>query len=312
MTKLAAASLLTCCASLPWQPLGAQAAPTASAAAAAPARQASEVALLALPWPDPGGFEPAVREALLQGGAKVAAASADHEAWGELGLLFAAHGLPAAAEVCFANAAALAPDDFRWPHLRGLALIEDHRLEEAATAFAEAYSRRPYYPALLRRARALQELGRFDDAKLLLSIAAAHSADDPALLALQGEQAALEDDHAAAIDLLSRALARAPGATRLHYPLALSYRARGDAAAANRHFALAGRVGIVPLDPLADAVRARRVGATAWDLEGQRALQAGDAAAAAAAFRKALDARPGDLLLLDRLRAAEAATAREE
>lgn len=312
MTKLAAVPMLAVCATMPWQPLVAQSASATAVPPAALTREAPREALRAVPWPDPTGFEPAVREAQLRGAAKLAGATADSEAWGELGLIFAAHGLPAAAEVCFDNAATLAPDDFRWPHLRGLALVDEQRLEEAAAAFAEAFSRRPYYPALLRRARLEQELGHFDETNALLAIAAAHSPDDPALLALLGEQALLEDDPAAAIDWLSRALAGAPGATRLHYPLALSYRARGDVAAADRHLALAGRIGIVPLDPLADEVRARRVGATAWDLEGQKALQAGDARAAAAAFRKALAARPGDPLLVDRLRAAEAAMAGEK
>ncbi|MBP9823046.1 MAG: hypothetical protein KBF21_02375 [Thermoanaerobaculia bacterium] len=302
-TLLCALGLLTPAA------VAAQPAPAAGAAQspAAATREASRAPLRTVPWPNLAGLEPAVRQALQRASTTLATGTSDGEAHGELGRLFHAHGFPAAAQVCYANAADLQPDDFRWPHLRGLALIEEQRLEEAGDAFAEAFSRRPYYPALLRQARVAQELGDFAQTKALLAVALAHSPNDPALLALLGEQAALEGDDRAAVDLLSRALAFAPGATRLHYPLALSYRALGDVAAADRHLALAGRVGIVPLDPLADEVRARRVGATAWDLEGQRALQAGDAAAAAKAFRKALEARPDDPELRNRLRASEAA-----
>lgn len=311
MTRRARASLLLVVGALRWGAAAARPGPPPPDAAAANPGDSAGVALRAVSWPDLVGLEPAVRAALERGAATLAAAPVVSETWGELGRLLAANGFPAPAEVCYDNAARLAPEDYRWPHLRGLALLEEHRPEEAAAAFSEAFARRPYYPSLLRQARLEQELGNFEPARALLAIAAAHSTRDPALFALLGEQAALEGDHAAAIDLLSRALAAAPRATRLHYPLALSYRARGDVAAAERHLALAGRVGIVPLDPLADEVRSRRVGATAWDLEGQRALQAGDAFAAALAFRKALDARPGDAALASRLQAAEAATARE-
>ena len=318
MTPRATRSLLFALGMLPPAAVAAQqgptAAPTASVALppAAAGRETPRAALRTVPWPDLAGLEPAVREALQRASAALAAGPPEGGAYGELGQLFQAHGFPTAAEVCYANAADLQPDDFRWPHLRGLALIEEQRLEEAAGAFAEAYSRRPYYSAFLRQARVAQELGDFAQTNALLAVAVAHAPDDPALLALLGEQAALEGDAAAAVELLSRALAEAPGATRLHYPLALSYRALGDVAAADRHLALAGRVGIVPLDPLADEVRSRRVGATAWDLEGQRALQAGDAAAAAKAFRKALEARPDDPALSHRLRTAEAMTPGEK
>ena len=311
MRPPAALSLLLVLGNLTPGAVAAQPAPPSGTALAPPAVAAGtpRTPLRTVPWPDLGGIEPVVREALLRASAALAAGGASNsETHGELGRLFHAHGFPTAAQVCYANAADLQPDDFRWPHLRGLALLEEQRLEEAAAAFAEAFSRRPYYPALLRQARLAQELGDFAQTNALLAVAVAHAPGDPALLALLGEQAALEGDDRAAVELLSRALAGAPGATRLHYPLALSYRALGDVAAADRHLALAGRVGIVPLDPLADEVRARRVGATAWDLEGQRALQAGDTAAAAKAFRKALEARPDDPALRDRLRAAEAAT----
>jgi tetratricopeptide (TPR) repeat protein len=278
-----------------------------AAQAPEPPAPPSPAELREIPRPDLAGLEPIVREALERAAAALAAAPDEAAVQGELGLVLHAHGFAAAAEVGYDNAARLAPDDYRWPHLRGLALLDEQRLDEAAAAFAESFARRPYYPALLRQARTEQQLGRLERAADLLEIAAAHSPDDPALLALLGEQTALVGDDRAAVELLSRALAAAPGATRLHYPLALSYRALGDAEAAARHLALAGRVGIVPLDPLEGEMRARRVGATVWDLEGQRALQAGDAGAAAHAFRKAHEARPDDPALLSRLRAAEAA-----
>lgn len=313
MTPRVAGSLLFALAMAARGTVAAQPPPAAPAPLPLSARtqEPPRVPLRAVPWPDLAGLEPVVREALIRGATALAAGPSDAPAYGELGRLLHAHGFPTAAEVCYDNAGNLAPDDYRWPHLRGLALVEEQRLEEASAAFADAFARRPYYPALLRRARIAQELGDFAQTHTLLALAVAHAPNDPALLALLGEQAALEGDDRAAVDLLSRALAFAPGATRLHYPLALSYRALGDGAAADRHLALAGRVGIVPLDPLADEVRARRVGATAWDLEGQRALQAGDAAAAAKAFRKALESRPEDPALRNRLRAAEAAASGE-
>ena len=312
MTLLGAMALMALwlAAALPQAGSPAPPAPPAATARLSPA------ALRAVPWPELAGLEPAVQEALQQGSAGFTAAVAAGaveagggaqvaEAYGELGRLFHAHGFSAAAETCYDNAGRLARGDFRWPHLRGLVLLDEQRSEAAAAAFAEAFARRPYYPALLRQARVEQELGHLEAAQVLLAVATAHSPNDPALLAVLGDQAGLTGRNAEAIELLERALQAAPGATRLHYPLALAYRAVGNGAAADAHLALAGRVGIVPLDPLENEVRSRRVGATVWDLEGQRALQAGDAPAAVKAFRKALEARPGDPELRARLSAAE-------
>lgn len=300
-TLLCALGLLTPAA------VAAQPAPAAGAAQspAAATREASRAPLRTVPWPNLAGLEPAVRQALQRASTTLATGTSDGEAHGELGRLFHAHGFSAAAETCYDNAGRLAREDFRWPHLRGLVLLDEQRSEAAAAAFAEAFARRPYYPALLRQARVEQELGHLEAAQVLLAVATAHSPNDPALLAVLGDQAGLTGRNAEAIELLERALQAAPGATRLHYPLALAYRAVGNGAAADAHLALAGRVGIVPLDPLENEVRSRRVGATVWDLEGQRALQAGDAPAAVKAFRKALEARPGDPELRARLSAAE-------
>lgn len=273
-------------------------------------REAGQRALLPIPEPALAGLEPAVAEQLGAARARLARGQAEGSAaateFGELGLVYQAYGFSEPAEAAYENASRLAPRDFRWRHLLGLVLEDRQRLDEAAQAYSDAFALGSFYPSLLRWARVEQGLGRLKEAGEVLAAAAAHAPNDPALLALQGEQARLTGQPAQAVELLGRALALAPGATRLHYPLALALRALGRGDEAKGHLAQVGRVGIVPLDPLLAEVEKRRLGATPWELEGQKAFRAGDFAGAAQAFGRALSAQPGNPSLLAELGAAEA------
>jgi len=67
------------------------------------------------------GADPAVVVAVEKARQDVLANPKSAANWGELGMVFGAHGLDPEAEVCLAEAQRLDPVDPRWPYLRGLA-----------------------------------------------------------------------------------------------------------------------------------------------------------------------------------------------
>jgi tetratricopeptide (TPR) repeat protein len=237
------------------------------------------------------------------------------EDYGRLARHYHAYGMVAAAEDAYRAAEALDGRDFRWTYLRALILSDDNRPEEAARAYRESFAKAGYYPALVRLAAVEIQLGQ--SAEPELSLARRHAPDDPALLSVLGEEALAHGHAAEAAAFLEKALAAQPRANRLHYPLAMAYRALGRPDAARAELARSGTAGIQPKDPLLDEVLALRRGAQVFLLEGQRAATAGDDEAAAAAYRQALTADPSHaqareelvlaLLALGRLADAEVA-----
>src|SRR5262249_47782721 len=86
-----------------------------------------------------------VRPALEQSRQNVLEAPRSAEAWGNHGLMLLAHLFDREADVCFLEAARLAPTDARWPYARGLiALKRDAEkapplLRQAASMAAESW-----------------------------------------------------------------------------------------------------------------------------------------------------------------------------
>jgi Flp pilus assembly protein TadD len=215
-------------------------------------------------------------------------------AFAEAGRHYHAYDMMAPAEACYRNAAALAPEDFRWHYLLGVLHHDAGRLEEALASVGRAVGGPDrYYPGLLRMAALQIALGRPHEAERSLAPARAHAPSDPALLALEGELALALARPQAALAALEEALRREPRATRLHYPLGMAYRALGRLEDARRELARAGPVGVRARDPLLEDVRSLRVGESSFMIEGHRALRAGDAGAAAAAFAQAVAASGG-------------------
>jgi tetratricopeptide (TPR) repeat protein len=231
------------------------------------------------------------------------------EIYGRAGCHYHAYSMTAAAEDAYGVAERLAPREYRWTYLRALLLEQDNRLPEAARAYADALEKAAYYPALVRLAAVKTALGQSAEAEL--AVARRHAPDDPSLLAVAGEQALFAGRAEEAASLLAKALAREPRATRLHYPLAMAYRALGRADDAKTELARVGTAGIRPKDPLFDEVLALRRGSQVYVLEAERAAKAGDFEAAASAFRRAITAssQPDTSWLLG-LAAAETSLAR--
>jgi tetratricopeptide (TPR) repeat protein len=87
------------------------------------------------------GAEPAVVQALQAALAEVRRQPASAKAWGELAMLLRACEYAEPAAYCFAQAAARAPTEPRWPYLQGEALLLRGRAEEAVPCLEEALKR---------------------------------------------------------------------------------------------------------------------------------------------------------------------------
>ncbi len=104
-----------------------------------------------------------------------------------------------------------------------------------------------------------------------------------------------------AVARFERALALAPWATGVHYPLALAYRGLGDTGKAEAHLQQRGDVEALPPDPLRQQLDELLESANAYNIRGGRALDAGNYRAAADLFRRGLELDPGDPSLRQRL-----------
>ena len=124
------------------------------------------------------GLEPAVArelegrraglDALLQN--DVSAPGPRAQALGEMGRLYHAHGLAAAAEACYGAARELAPESSEWAYYLGVLLARRGELESAARLLDDARRLRPDdVPTLIRLADLELEWGSVDSAAPLFA-----------------------------------------------------------------------------------------------------------------------------------------------
>ncbi|MDA8018184.1 MAG: tetratricopeptide repeat protein [Thermoanaerobaculia bacterium] len=276
---------------------------TPSAAESEPVAEAP-VAPEPLPDPDLTGMEPAVQE-LLTGERQSLQRLTERDdadrllladAWGEMGFVYHAHGLLDSAASCYRNAESLAPADFRWPHSLGALERERSRLEEAREALDRTLTLVPNdLPAILYLGDVQLSLGDIEAAAEASRKALQISDSSPAVLNLAGRVAMHQGRPADAVKHFDFAMRQVPGADRLQYELGMAYRALGDLDKAREHLAKAGKIGVKPPDRLLDMIDSQKTGERLLLLEGRRAFNAGDYAAAAEAFQTAVDAEPESL-----------------
>lgn len=257
--------------------------------------------LAPVPYPDLSPLEPAVAAQLgeVQDLARStledpqATPAAVAEAYGELGRHYHAYGLGEAARVCYANAETLAPQDARWPYLRGSLLQGQGSFEEAGAAFRRSLDiDETNLPAWIHLGEIELTLDHSEAAEAAAQLALDLAPASPAARALLGQVALSQQRWRDAVEALEAALAQIPEADRLHYPLGLAYRGLGDMQQAREHLARAGSVGVRPPDPWLEELETLKTGERVHLLRGRRAFQAGDFAAAAEAFRRATASRP--------------------
>jgi tetratricopeptide (TPR) repeat protein len=214
-------------------------------------------------------------------------------AYGELGKVYHAFGLPESAIPCYGNAWRLQPSSFEWPYLMAEALWSTKKGPEAAAAVGQALALQPNdVPALVLLGDIQRALGRAEPAREAYTRAVAVSSRcAPALYGL-GELAALEGNDQRAVEMFEATLKVQPMASRVHYPLALAYGRLGNTAEARRHLVLRGEAEPAMANPLYDAVLS--LNPVTYARRGQVALQAGDLVLALQMLRPAAEALPED------------------
>ena len=257
----------------------------------------------------PAAAQVRTRYATLQDALESGAATVEiADAYGGLGLILMAAEYLDSAVVSFRHAEALAPRDRRWPYYLG----HLHRMMEergaAIVAFERALTLRSSdVPTLVWLGRARLDEGRPGLAERRFRQAAAFDPRSSAALAGAGRAALARRNFLLAAEYLERALAASPRASRVHYPLAMAYRALGEIDLAEAHLARRGGVEPPLADPLMEELDALLPSAMKFEGRGIQALRSGRWTAAVDAFRAGLELEPDNASLRQRLATALAA-----
>ncbi len=214
-------------------------------------------------------------------------------AYGALGRMLMAAKFSDAAALCYLHAETLQPDDNRWPYYLGHAYLRKGDRERARSAFERALKLRPAdLPTRIFLGETYLDDGRLDLAQAEFNAVLSLQPQSAAALFGAGRTALARQAYAEAVQNLERALASDPRASAVHYPLAMAYRALGDAAKSEAHVRQRGTVFPDLADPLMQQDDEVLDSAVAYEGRGMQALRDEDFAAAAAAFRKGLELEP--------------------
>lgn len=257
-----------------------------------------------VPEPDLSAADPAVREQIGERRERLAALFADPDAgdaelaegYGDLGLVYIPYDFLAAAEACFDNARALAPEEYRWVYLAGYLRRIRGDLAAAVPLFERALTLEPrLLPARLRLGRTHLDLG--DPRAARQQFAAALELDPQSAAAHEGlgRVAVAEGDRRAAVESFERALELQPDASGVRYALGQAYRDLGDLDRAREALAASGDVVTRVPDPLINPLAELAAGAQFYIVQGGEALDDGDFESAAAAFRAAAERDPASV-----------------
>ena len=262
------------------------------------------IELLPVPAPDLSDTEAEVQEAIRTHRAALARLLAQPgpdlhelaEAYGKLGAFYQAHNIYGPAQPSYLNAERLAPDNFRWPYLLGYLGQQTAQLDLAEKAFLRALKLRPDDgPARLRLAQVYVQMDRLDEAARLLE----RPFSDPAMAAAvafeKGKIALSERHYEDAVRYLEAALKAQPLANRIHYPLAMAYRALGQVDRAKGHFAEFGNGKPSIPDPVVEALDTLMRGGYTQLHRGVVSVQKGEYDQAVEAFAAALKADPDNV-----------------
>jgi tetratricopeptide (TPR) repeat protein len=254
--------------------------------------------LLAVPPVDVSGMEPAVREQVEAARRALAAAPSQPAAeaaatFGEAGKTFLLYALLEAALPCFENAAALAPADFRWAYLAGVAWQRRGDLERARQRLLRATELQQPFPAALCRLGEVELLrGDLDAAVRAFTAALAFPGTAAEAHFGLGRAALRRGDARLAAEHLEAVLAAQPGASAVHAPLATAYRRLGEQEKAGAHAAAYGHGAVAFSDVLLQEVMAANAGNLRRVQAATDAYNAGRFAEAAATIRQAIAADP--------------------
>jgi tetratricopeptide (TPR) repeat protein len=258
--------------------------------------------VLPIPQPRLDDLEPAVAEQIRDAQQRTAAVVGKGgssrelaDAYGSLARVYHAYEFLDSAEPAYVNARRLASGNSEWPHLLGVLYQQTGRLEEAAEALTAARRLQPRdHAAAIYLGDIYVSLNRLVDARdQFQSVIDVFPAVARRGL---GDVAMRERKFAEAIEHYRAVLDRVPQAAAVHYSLAMAYRGMGRMDEAREHLQRRGPGGVHADDPIVTSMQSLVRGERAWVMQGRRAYDAGQFAAAVGAFTKALDAAPSSVV----------------
>lgn len=249
-----------------------------------------------LPEVDLESMEPQVAARIEARGEAVREDPGSSEAWGELGLVYQAHGLHAAAAEAYGHAVALAPHEFRWRYLAVHALrgVDVRRAIEAAQQAAK--ERDDYAPLFVVEGEMLEEVDEPERALALYRRAAELDSGNAVAAFGLGRLLLAKEDTDEALEWLRRAEELAPEAGAIHAMLARAYRRLDDREKAEEEARLAfEKKDPIPIeDPIHFEMREQSVASTALLRRAMAADRTGDHAEAERIYRSLVELRPDD------------------
>jgi tetratricopeptide (TPR) repeat protein len=219
------------------------------------------------------------------------------EGFAQLSGYYARFGLMPAAHAAIDNAIAVAPEDGRFPYLKGVYLLREDKLAEARTQFAAALALdQTYLPIRYRLATAQVALGDLAGARATLEPVFKQRPELAPAPALLADIALRQKRHADAATLFRAALKADPTANSLQAGLADALAAGGDTKGAAEARALVGPGLASFSDPLVEGIFGG--GPRPVDVDALALAAAGRHADAIAMLDEGLKVSPSQPLLL--------------
>jgi tetratricopeptide (TPR) repeat protein len=216
-------------------------------------------------------------------------------AYGEVGKILTAAEYFEAAEPCFLNAQELQPTEIRWPYYLGHLYRYRNSPDKAAPFFEQSLRLQPDdVPSLIWLGEMYLTQSRPDAAEPPFEKALSLRPQSAVAQAGLGRVALAKRDYARAVTSLERALTLAPQASRLHYPLAMAYRGKGDSGQAEAHLRKRGDVDVPQDDPLLAELSNLLQSASSYEVRGAEALEKRQLPEAVTNLRKATELAPNN------------------
>ena len=244
---------------------------------------------------DAGQLHPRVAEVITRAIGEVGEDSSSGPKWGNLGMLCMAHGLEDQALVCFAEAARLEPEEFRWRYLPAT-MFELSDLEEASRRFGEAAELRlDYAPLRYRWGNVQMRLDRLTEARDNFATAAKLEPRSPFPQVGLGRAAQAEGNDRKALEHFEAAAQLAPWSSAVQRALVQIYTLEGKLDLAFRAQQQAARMPatteMMP-DPVYEEVLDMQVLGKQLARMADRWFAGGDLRRAERAYREMIQERP--------------------
>jgi protein O-mannosyl-transferase len=273
-------------------------------------RSAGKVDLVEIPRPELAGVDQPVQEQIRAaqaaltaalGGSSSSSSSSSRavekaRAFGSLGEIYQAYGFEDAALACYANAAKLEPQSFRWEYYAGYLHQRSGDTESALREYQRAVTLQPGNASTMLRLGNLElSANHLDAARAWFAKALAlRKSSAAAALTGLGKVALIEQKYPAALKYFQEALAREPQASSIHYQLAMTYRGLGDLRQMQEQMQARGDVEPTIEDPLLDDIGVLKQGKVGLLERGSAAIHEKRFADAIASYRQMISLYPSD------------------